>query len=126
MKDRLPKSLLMFIAQPPQSPRPGVQRPRHQHYPAYLFHLPHSETQGIISIVDHQGSPTSGISWAVLLFYPLRVQGPPASLRGTGEHEDIEVHRVALEAVPRFVEAKRAEGAAIDVKLLLLLGSALP
>ena len=44
---------------------------------------------------------------------------------GTGEHEDIEVHRVALEAVPRFVEAKRAEGVAIDVKLLLLLGSAL-
>lgn len=44
---------------------------------------------------------------------------------GVGESEEIEVHRVALEAVAQFVEAKRAEGVAIDVKLLLLLGSAL-
>jgi ADP-ribose pyrophosphatase len=41
---------------------------------------------------------------------------------GVGAHEDIEVHRVALNAVPAFVEAKRAEGCAVDVKLLLLLG----
>jgi hypothetical protein len=32
---------------------------------------------------------------------------------------------VKLEEVPDFVERKRREGAAIDVKLLLLLGSSL-
>jgi ADP-ribose pyrophosphatase len=35
--------------------------------------------------------------------------------------EEIEVHRVPLGEVPTFVERKRGEGAAIDVKLLLLL-----
>jgi ADP-ribose pyrophosphatase len=39
--------------------------------------------------------------------------------------EDIEVHRVALNQVPAFIEAKRAEGACVDVKLLLLLASSL-
>jgi ADP-ribose pyrophosphatase len=39
--------------------------------------------------------------------------------------ENIEVHRVALSAVPAFVEAKRAQGCAVDSKLLLLLGGAL-
>jgi ADP-ribose pyrophosphatase len=37
--------------------------------------------------------------------------------------EDIIVHRVPLSNVPAFVERKRAEGLAIDVKMLLLLGS---
>ena len=37
--------------------------------------------------------------------------------------EDITVHRIALNDVPSFVVAKRAEGVAIDVKLLLLLAS---
>ncbi len=36
--------------------------------------------------------------------------------------EDILVHRIALEDVAALVAAKRAEGVAIDVKLLLLLG----
>lgn len=40
-------------------------------------------------------------------------------------HEEIAVHRVPLAALPGFVEEKRAEGAAIDVKLLLLLGASL-
>jgi len=39
--------------------------------------------------------------------------------------EDITVHRVALGDLPAFVTAKRAEGVAIDVKLLLLLASAI-
>ena len=39
--------------------------------------------------------------------------------------EDITVHRVALNAVAGFIAAKRAEGVAIDVKLLLLLGAGL-
>lgn len=37
--------------------------------------------------------------------------------------EDIKVHRVPLQDVPAFVEQKRQEGAKIDVKMLLLLGS---
>ncbi|MEG3087810.1 NUDIX hydrolase [Sphingomonas sp. PB4P5] len=42
---------------------------------------------------------------------------------GTAD-EDILVHRVALAALPGFVEAKRAEGVAIDVKMLLLISGA--
>jgi ADP-ribose pyrophosphatase len=44
---------------------------------------------------------------------------------GVDAHEQIEVHRVALDQVPAFLEAKRAGGACADVKLLLLLASAL-
>jgi ADP-ribose pyrophosphatase len=40
---------------------------------------------------------------------------------GGVEGEDIVVHRVPLAEVPAFVTAKRAEGCAVDVKLLLLL-----
>ena len=39
--------------------------------------------------------------------------------------EEIIVHRVPIEEVPAFVARKRAEGTAIDVKLLLLLGGGL-
>ena len=47
--------------------------------------------------------------------------GPGGGVAG----EDITVHRVALNALPGFIEAKRAEGVAMDVKLLLLLGPVL-
>jgi len=40
---------------------------------------------------------------------------------GGVEGENITVHRVALEELGSFVDDKRAEGAAIDVRLLLLL-----
>ena len=40
---------------------------------------------------------------------------------GLEGHEDIAVHVVPLAEVPRFVAGKRAEGVAIDVKLLALL-----
>ena len=39
--------------------------------------------------------------------------------------EDILVHRVPLAELPHFVERKRADGVAMDAKLLLLLASAL-
>jgi ADP-ribose pyrophosphatase len=42
---------------------------------------------------------------------------------GGVEGEEIAVHRVALAKMPDFVAQKRAAGCAIDVKLLLLLGS---
>lgn len=41
---------------------------------------------------------------------------------GGVDGENIVVHRVALAAVPQFIATKRAEGCAIDVKLLLLPG----
>lgn len=41
------------------------------------------------------------------------------------EGEDIIVHRVPVAEVPAFVAAKRAEGMAVDVKLLLLAGTML-
>lgn len=44
---------------------------------------------------------------------------------GGVEGENIVVHRVPLGAVSEFVAAKRAEGCAMDAKLLLLLGGAL-
>lgn len=42
---------------------------------------------------------------------------------GGNEHEEIEVHLVPRDEIAAFVEQKRAEGVAIDVKLLLLLAS---
>jgi ADP-ribose pyrophosphatase len=57
-------------------------------------------------------------------FTLLRAEGLERTGDGGGVGgEDIKVHRVALAKVPAFVERKRAEGVAIDVKLLLLLAS---
>ena len=44
---------------------------------------------------------------------------------GGNEHEEIEVHLVPRADIPAFVKRKRAEGVAIDVKLLLLLASSI-
>lgn len=57
-------------------------------------------------------------------FTLLRAEGLTRVGDGGGvEGEEIKVHRVPLGELPAFVERKRAEGAAMDVKLLLLLGS---
>lgn len=59
-------------------------------------------------------------------FTLLRAEGLVKTGDGGGvAGEDIIVHRVRLDEVAAFVEAKRREGAAIDVKLLLLLGAAM-
>ena len=59
-------------------------------------------------------------------FTLLRAEGLTKVGEGGGvEHEEIAVHRVPVAEVPAFVAAKRREGAAVDVKLLLLLGPAL-
>lgn len=59
-------------------------------------------------------------------FTLVRAHGLTKVSEGGGEgDEDIIVHRVALAGIADFVAAKRAEGVAIDVKLLLLLGAAL-
>ena len=41
---------------------------------------------------------------------------------GGDENEDINVHLVARADIPNFIEQKRAEGFAIDVKLLIFTG----
>jgi len=54
-------------------------------------------------------------------FTLLRAEGLTKVGEGGGvDGEDIVVHRVALADVPAFVAGKRAEGLAVDVKLLLL------
>ena len=44
---------------------------------------------------------------------------------GGNDHEEIEVHLVAHSDIAAFVEQKRAEGRAIDTKLLLLLAASI-
>ena len=42
---------------------------------------------------------------------------------GGNEHEEIEVHLVLRAEIAAFIDLKRAEGCAIDVKMLALLGN---
>jgi ADP-ribose pyrophosphatase len=59
-------------------------------------------------------------------FYFVRALGLEKVSDGGGvEGENIVVHRVAIDALPAFIDAKHAEGCAMDVKLLTLLGGRL-
>jgi ADP-ribose diphosphatase len=59
-------------------------------------------------------------------FNLLRAEGLTRIGEGGGVgSEEIVVHRIGLADVPAFVDARRAAGCAIDVKLLLLLAAAL-
>jgi ADP-ribose pyrophosphatase len=59
-------------------------------------------------------------------FFFVKAHGLTRTGDGGGvEGENITVHRVALSALPKFISSKRAEGCAMDVKLLTLLGSQL-
>lgn len=59
-------------------------------------------------------------------FSLVRVHGLTRVTEGGGVgDEDIVVHRVALSDIPAFVAAKRAEGLAVDVKILLLLAGSI-
>ena len=59
-------------------------------------------------------------------FTLLRAEGLTRTGEGGGtEGENILVHRVPVAEVPAFVAAKRAEGCAIDVRMLLLLAEEL-
>jgi ADP-ribose pyrophosphatase len=55
-------------------------------------------------------------------FTLVRAHGVRRVGRGGGDdNEDIKVHLVARADIPRFIEQKRAEGYAIDVKLLIFM-----
>ena len=55
-------------------------------------------------------------------FTLVRVHGVRRIGEGGGDHdEDIAVHLVARADIPNFIEQKRAEGFAVDVKLLIFL-----
>ncbi len=56
-------------------------------------------------------------SFSLLKAHGLRQIGPGGGTDG----EDITVHRVALSALPQFVESARNRGLGIDVRLLMLL-----
>ena len=59
-------------------------------------------------------------------FTLLRAEGLSRTGEGGGvAGEEIVVHRVPLGDVPAFVAAKRAEGAAVDAKMLLLLAGSM-
>ncbi|HEX7855962.1 MAG TPA: NUDIX hydrolase [Sphingobium sp.] len=58
-------------------------------------------------------------------FTLFRARGLKKVSEGGGtEGEGITVHRIALDGLSEWLDARRAEGFAIDVKLLLLLGAA--
>lgn len=57
-------------------------------------------------------------SFTLLRASELEQVGPGGGVDG----ENITVHRVALSALPEFIDARRAIGDAIDVRLLTLLG----
>lgn len=76
-----------------------------------------------VADLGHYYSSPGMVSEGFTLF---RAEGLERVSAGGGvEGEDIVVHRVALADVPAFVAKKRAEGCAIDVKLLLLLADSL-
>jgi ADP-ribose pyrophosphatase len=59
-------------------------------------------------------------------FYFVKAHGLTKVSDGGGvEGENITVHRVALDGLSAFIAEKRAQGVAMDVKLLTLLGGAL-
>jgi len=65
----------------------------------------------------HSSPGMTSESFTLLRAEGLEKVGPGGGVEG----ENITVHRVPLGGLPEFVAARRAEGCAIDVKLLVLL-----
>ena len=85
------------------------------------------ETGYTASQVENLGEYHSSPGLVTEGFTLVRLRGLTRIGQGGGiaGEEDIVVHRVPLADVPTFVAAKRAEGLAVDVKLLLLLAGTL-
>jgi ADP-ribose pyrophosphatase len=76
-----------------------------------------------VSVIGEFASSPGMVSETFTL---VRAEGLTRVGAGGGvEGEGIVVHRVALDRLPAFIADKRAAGVAIDVKLLLLLGSSI-
>ncbi|QAY76803.1 NUDIX hydrolase [Sphingosinicella sp. BN140058] len=76
----------------------------------------------VVSLGKFYASPGMSAEYFTLV----RAEGLTKVGEGGGvEGEDIIVHHVPLADIPAFLEAKRAEGYEVDVKLLLLLGPTL-
>jgi ADP-ribose pyrophosphatase len=73
----------------------------------------------VVSLGKFYASPGMSAEYFTLV----RAEGLTRVSDGGGvEGEDIIVHHVPLGEIPAFLQAKRAEGYEVDVKLLLLLG----
>lgn len=84
------------------------------------------ETGYTASDIENLGDYHSSPGMVSESFTLVRLRGLSRIGEGGGiEGEDIIVHRVPFAEVPAFVAAKRAEGMAVDVKLLLLLAGSL-
>jgi ADP-ribose pyrophosphatase len=76
--------------------------------------------------LDNLGEYYSSPGMVSESFTLVRASGLSKVSDGGGiDDEGITPHRVAVADLPNFIAAKRAEGCAIDVKLLILLGSRL-
>ena len=76
--------------------------------------------------IDNLGEFYSSPGMVSESFTLLRASGLAKTGEGGGtDGENIVVHRVALSSLRDFIAHKRAEGTAIDVRLLLLLGPSL-
>ncbi|HEY0111983.1 MAG TPA: NUDIX hydrolase [Allosphingosinicella sp.] len=102
----------------------GDERAGEETEAAAIRELEEETGYGAARMVDlgrfHSSSGMSSEGFTLLRAEGLTKVGEGGGVAG----EDIKVHRVRLDEVPAFVAAKRAEGAAVDVKLLLLLASA--
>lgn len=84
------------------------------------------ETGYTASDIENLGEYHSSPGLVTEGFTLVRLRGLTRIGEGGGvDGEDIVVHRVPVAEVPAFVAAKRAEGLAVDVKLLLLLAGTL-
>jgi ADP-ribose pyrophosphatase len=73
--------------------------------------------------LEHLGEFYSSPGMVSESFFMVRAHDLEQTGEGGGvEGEGITVHRVALTALPDFIAAKRTEGAAMDVKILMLPG----
>jgi len=80
------------------------------------------ETGYRAAIMEDLGEYYSSPGMVTESFTLLRATGLTKVGPGGGvDDEDIVTHRVALADIPAFIAAKRAEGLAVDVKILMLL-----
>ena len=81
------------------------------------------ETGYRASRLEDMGSFYSSPGMVSESFTLVRASGLTRIHEGGGvEGENITVHRVSLDTLPRFIAAKRAEGCGVDVRMLMLLG----